>query len=234
MTRGLVSTLLLFSAVALAQEPTTTPTPTATASATIAATPTATPSPTASRSIRISFLPPPLEGKISLGIYDGNDQLVRVLHQEADLDEFTTGADALVTKWDGKDDFGYDLWPGKYHARGFLVAPMKIEEITTAETETPAQSVKIKLMANPLEQNERPTVQITVGTDDEDVVLKTADGLPLLTITQATDIKTVAMTAGRENKLIVVRVEAGTGTRRFSISGLSKMMAFDCGEFALK
>ena len=88
------------------------------------------PSPSASatsaRTVRISFVPPPLEGKISLGVYNEWSQLVRVLHQEADFDEFAIGADALSTKWDGKDDYDYDLPAGKYAARGFQVAPMKI------------------------------------------------------------------------------------------------------------
>ena len=73
--------------------------------------PTPSPSPTATptRSVRISFVPPPLEGKISLGVYDQSGRLVRVLHQEAEFDEFTIGADALTTKWDGKDDDEHDL-----------------------------------------------------------------------------------------------------------------------------
>src|SRR5712675_1574452 len=53
--------------------------------------------PFVARSVRISFLPPPLGGTISLGIYNEWDQLVRVLHQEADLDEFIVGEDALST-----------------------------------------------------------------------------------------------------------------------------------------
>ena len=93
------------------------------------------PSPSASatpaRAVRISFVPPPLEGKISLGVYNEWSQLVRVLHQEADFDEFAIGADALSTKWDGKDDYDYDLPAGKYSARGFQVAPMKIGAETT-------------------------------------------------------------------------------------------------------
>ena len=95
--------------------------------------PTAPPSPSASpastRSARISFLPPPLEGTISLGVYDKSGQLVRVLHQEAEVDEFTVGADALVTKWDGKNDDGEDLPAGKYHARGYLVGHLKVEDL---------------------------------------------------------------------------------------------------------
>src|SRR5260370_39767987 len=93
------------------------------------------PSPNASatpaRAVRISFVPPPLEGKISLGVYNEWSQLVRVLHQEADFDEFAIGADALGTKWDGKDDYDYDLAAGKYSAPRFQGAPMKIRAETT-------------------------------------------------------------------------------------------------------
>jgi hypothetical protein len=214
MTKGILFALLLLVANATAQDATTAQT----------------------RAVRISFVPPPLEGKISLGIYDENDQLVRVLHEGADLDEFTAGADALVTKWDGKDDFGYDLWSGTYHARGFLVGRMKIEEITRAETAAPAeaQPIKIKLMSNPLEKSERPTIELVGGSDDDDALLKTPDGLPLLTITQLTDIKRVSLATDAENKSLIASVETQTSTRRFSISGVSKMMAFDCGEFELK
>lgn len=220
MIRSISFALLFFSVCALAQE------------SSIAPTATSTPA----RSVRISFVPPPLDGKISLGIYDQNNQLVRVLHQEADLDEFTVGADALVTKWDGKDDFGYDLWPGTYRARGFLVAPMKIEEVTTGETAMPveAQPVKVKLVANPLDNSERPTVQLIGGIDEEDVLLKTADGLPLMTVTQAPDLKRALLASDPDKKTITMFVETGKGTRRFSITGLSKIMAFDCGEVQLK
>jgi len=52
------------------------------------------------RSVRISFLPPPLDGTISLGIYDAKGKLVRVLHREADINEFNIGTDALSATWD--------------------------------------------------------------------------------------------------------------------------------------
>jgi hypothetical protein len=90
------------------------PTPTATATA---------------RSIRISFVPPPLDGTISLGVYDANGKLVRVLFREADINEFTIGNDALSTTWDGKDDSGENVPPGKYSAHGFVVGDLKIEGV---------------------------------------------------------------------------------------------------------
>src|SRR5438105_12792886 len=115
--------------------------------------PSSSPSATPARSVRISFVPPPLEGKISLGVYNEWGQLVRVLHQEAEFDEFTIGVDALSTKWDGKDNYDYDLPAGKYSARGFLVAPMKVgaKTSTNVGVTSGTTSVRIKLVANPLE-----------------------------------------------------------------------------------
>src|SRR5262249_44810095 len=85
--------------------------------------PEQTPSPSPARSVRISFVPPPMDGTISLGIYDQAGKLVRVLHQNAQLNDFAIGADALTTRWDGKDDGQQDSPPGRYHARGYLVGP---------------------------------------------------------------------------------------------------------------
>jgi hypothetical protein len=79
------------------------------------------------RSVRISFLPPPLDGTISLGIYDAKGKLVRVLHREADINEFKIGTDALSTTWNGKDDVGENAPAGKYSAHGFVVGDLGIE-----------------------------------------------------------------------------------------------------------
>ncbi|MEY2501754.1 MAG: FlgD Ig-like domain [Verrucomicrobiota bacterium] len=88
------------------------------------------PSPTpAARNIRISFVPPPLDGTISLGVYDEKGKLVRVLFREADINEFDIGSDSLSTTWDGKDDAGENAPPGKYTAHGFVVGDLKIEGV---------------------------------------------------------------------------------------------------------
>ena len=92
--------------------------------------PTPEPAPPApARSIRISFLPPPLDGTISLGIYDAKGKLVRVLQREADINEFNIGTDALSATWDGKDDAGESAPAGKYSAHGFVVGDLKIEGV---------------------------------------------------------------------------------------------------------
>src|SRR6188472_1803018 len=103
-------------------------------------TPEQTPSPSPARSVRISFIPPPMDGTISLGIYDQAGKMVRVLHRNAQLDDFAIGADALVTRWDGRDDGHQDLPSGRYHARGYLVGPLKREDL--GETSPPSTQIE--------------------------------------------------------------------------------------------
>jgi hypothetical protein len=92
-------------------------------------TPSASPAASSTRTVRLSFVPPPLEGTFSLGIYDQDNKLVRILHREADLSEFAIGHDALNTSWDGKNDAGELLPAGKYRARGCVVGDLKIEGV---------------------------------------------------------------------------------------------------------
>src|SRR5262249_41379236 len=118
-----------------------------------------TPSPSPARSVRISFVPPPMDGTISLGVCDQTGKMVRVLHQNAQLNDFAIGADALVTRWDGRDDNGQDLPAGKYHARGYLVGPLKREDLgetSRSPTEMEANVVKVRLVRNPLRKDKRP------------------------------------------------------------------------------
>ena len=204
-----------------------------------APTPNPSPSPTSSpaRSVRISFVPPPLDGAISLGVYDGNGKLVRILHQQAELNEFTIGADALVTKWDGKNEEGEDLPAGKYHARGYLVGRFKVEGLDQAAAppveDNATGNVKVKLMPNPLANDKRPIVDLGVGFDDEDSFLKTTDGLPLCTISETPNLIRAFIKRNGE-KSVDVWQDDGAVVEQFRISNIDKMMAFDCGDFELK
>jgi hypothetical protein len=195
------------------------------------------PSPSPTRKARISFVPPPLEGTISLGIYDGNGKLVCVLHQEAELNEFTIGADSLLTQWDGKNNDGEDLPAGKYHARGYLIGHLRVEDLGQSAGPPPENnataSVKVKLLPNPLASDKQSIVDLGVGFDSEGSYLKTVDNLPLLTVSETPNLVRVLMTK-KSGKSIDVWQDDGTGLHQFRISGVDKMMAFDCGDFDLK
>ncbi len=85
------------------------------------------PSPAPPPGVRIEFAPPPMEGVISLGIYDAGGKLVRVLHREAPIADFKIGVNGLITRWDGKDDSGAQAPAGKYSGRGYMVGELSVE-----------------------------------------------------------------------------------------------------------
>ena len=72
------------------------------------------------------FLPPPVEGVISLGVYDADGKLVRVLKRAAEVDSFKSGLNGLFIDWDGKDSKGAPVPAGKYSARGILIGDVNV------------------------------------------------------------------------------------------------------------
>jgi hypothetical protein len=124
------------------------------------------------RSARISFLPPPLDGTISLGIYDAKGKLVRVLHREADINEFNIGADALWTKWDGKDDRGENVPAGRYSAHGFVVGDLKIEGVGFFFNDwiTAEDSPRIKRVENLREQDDKLLLLVALSGERDALV----------------------------------------------------------------
>jgi hypothetical protein len=237
----------VFVAIAAAQEsptPSPSPTPEESPSPSISPeqsiipspTPEQTPSSSPARSVRISFVPPPMEGTISLGIYDQAGKIVRVLHQNAQLNEFTIGADSLVTRWDGRGDESQGVPSGRYHARGYLVGPLKREDLgetSPPPTESATNAVKVRLVRNPLRKDKRPIVELRVGFNSEGSYLKTSDGLPLFKISETPNV-TRAGIAGKGENVVDIWQEDGTSVHQFRISNVDQMMAFDCGEFELK
>ena len=178
-----------------------------------------------------------MEGTISLGIYDQTGKLVRVLHQNAQLNDFAIGADALATRWDGKNDTDQDLPAGKYHARGYLIGALKVEDL--GETSPPAiepdanSVIKVRLVHNPLRKDKRRVVELGIGFNASGSYLKTSDGLPLFKISETPNVTRTWIATKNENAVDVWQ-DDGTKAHQFQISNVDQMMAFDCGDFALK
>jgi hypothetical protein len=221
----------LLATVAFAQE-----SPIAPPSTSSSLAPQQPPTSSPARSVRISFVPPPVDGTISLGIFDSDRKLVRVLHREAKIDSFTVDESSLSTTWDGKTDAGEDLPPGKYHARGYMVARLKIEDLgkrTTALPNENADHVSVKLVTNPLVNDTRSVVDLGVGFDDKGSFFKTMDGLPLCTVSSTPNLVRVLITKNDE-KSVDIWQDDGAAVEQFRVSNIDKMMAFDCGDFKLK
>lgn len=242
----LAATCIAIATVSAQETPTSTPSPipetpagsiTPIESVTPSPPPLQTPSPSPGRSVRISFVPPPLEGTISLGIFDRTGKLLRVLHREAQLDQFEIGADALVTHWDGKSNDGQDLPAGKYRARGYLVGRLKVEDIgAVADSPSPKNAdakVKVKLMPNPLANDKRSKIELGAAFDTGGTYLKTSDDLPLLSVSKSANLVGVSIAKASE-KSVDIWEDTGTGLHQLRVSNIDQMMAFDCGELELK
>jgi hypothetical protein len=195
-------------------------------------TPAATPAP---RNIRINFVPPPLDGTISLGVYDAKGKLVRVLFREADINEFTIGSDALSTTWDGKDDAGENVPPGKYSAHGFVVGDLKIEGVGfffndwISSPEAPRFS-RIRSLAL-RDENLSLAVDLVPAAAghvlydlaEKTVKLKDTDTDSTPSATPAGDTDAIATAAGRDgSRWVIERTEKGSSTvevKQFSSKG---------------
>ncbi len=176
-----------------------------------------------------------MDGTISLGIWDSNDKLVRVLHREAKIDSFTVEENSLSTTWDGKNDGGEDLPAGKYRARGYLIGKLKIDDLgkVASVPEGATDRISVKLITNPLVTDTRATMEIGIGSDTKGSFLKTTDGLPLATINDALNLTRTTIEKNGE-KAADVWAEAGSEVEHLRVSNIDKMMAFDCGFFQLK
>ena len=234
MKKKYAAILIVFAigGIAFAQE---SPSPTETASASPEQTPSPSPSASASRNVQLRFVPPPMEGTISLGIFDSSDKLVRVLHRESKVDNFTIDENSLKTTWDGKNDAGEDLPTGKYRARGYAVGRLKVDDLGKVEAPPngAADHVSVKLVTNPLVSDTRSVVDLTVGFDGKGSFLKTMDGLPLATVNEAPNLARVSVEK-EGAKAANIWQDDGSSIEHVRVSNIDKMMAFDCGFFELK
>ena len=81
---------------------------------------------TAPHGTELRFVPATGSGTVSLGIYDRDGRLVRVLCDEWPFSRFRVGLNGLSTTWDGNDGAGQPVSAGTYAARGFVVGDVAI------------------------------------------------------------------------------------------------------------
>ncbi len=170
------------------------------------------------------------------GIFDENGNLVRVLHREAKIDNFTVDADSLSTTWDGKNYAGQDAPPGRYRGRGYAVGELKVEDLGKAKKPPPtdgADRISVTLVVNPLLSDTRSVVDLGVGFDDKGSFIRTMDGLPLFTVSKTPNLVRASITKSGKKSADVWQ-DDGAVVEQFRVSNIDQMMAFDCGFFELK
>jgi hypothetical protein len=262
--------LLLLALPAMAQQagplPSLAPSVTATATVIVTSPPVGATSPSASPTpsllkttgVKLMFIPPPMQGTISLGIYDSSGKLVRVLHREAGSDEFVAALDGYITHWDGLDDGGNPMPPRHYTARGYMVGDVTVQPVpwpapsvsattgTAASAATPGPpftpiqafvpqvKIRVGLVGNPLDRDRAGSADVSVGFDPKGSWLQLADGLPLKQISATPNLKAAFIGRSAPGQPLVIIQTNGTTLQEFVITKVSNMVAFDCGAFDFK
>lgn len=93
------------------------------------------------------------------------------------------------------------------------------------------ESIPLTLQANPLLQGQISQLVIKAGTDGKSSFLQSSDGLLLRTISETPALCWVTLARQHDSKTLTVFQSDGAVVEEFSVSGLSNIMAFDCGEF---
>lgn len=75
--------------------------------------------------VRITFVPPELEGRFALGVFNDSNELVREL--EAGPGDFDVGLNGYVLEWDGMDAKGVRAPGGAYAIRGLVIGDVGLE-----------------------------------------------------------------------------------------------------------
>jgi hypothetical protein len=100
---------------------------------------------------QLIFLPPPIEGVISLGVYEARGKLVRVLKQGAEIDSFKSTLNGLLADWDGADANGKVVPAGKYFARGVLIGDVIVAGVAYHLNDwvDDTQNLRVKMISSP-------------------------------------------------------------------------------------
>ena len=121
---------------------------------------------------QLMFIPPPIEGVISLGVYDAHGKLVRVLKQAADVDSFKSGLNGLFVDWDGTDGNGKIAPGGKYFARGVLIGDVTISGVAYYLNDwvDDSQNLRVKTVNSPALLDGR-SLAVLADTDRSEILV---------------------------------------------------------------
>jgi hypothetical protein len=117
-----------------------------------------------------------------------------------------------------------------------MVGPLKREDLgeaSPAPTPTDANTVKVRLVRNPLRKDKKPNVELGIGFNSEGSYLQTSNGLPLFKVSETPNV-TRAWIAPKSENVVDIWEDDGSRVHQFRISNVDQMMAFDCGEIELR
>src|SRR5262249_5300237 len=94
----------------------------------------------------------------------------------------------------------------------------------------PEDKIRVRLIPNPLFQEASQDLDVQIGFDAKGAFLRTADGLPIRTLTETPGLKWAVM--GREGgKVITIFQSDGAVIEEFKAQRIANTMAFDAGDY---
>ncbi len=99
---------------------------------------------------------PPIEGTVSIGVFDKTGKCVRVLYKNTVQDRIPAALNGYLVTWDGKNDAGMLVEKGEYEIRGVTVGDVTIEGEawhfndwhTDSAERNPSQIAAVRLLEN--------------------------------------------------------------------------------------
>ena len=95
------------------------------------------------------------------------------------------------------------------------------------------QKIVQQLRPDPLQHDKPGKVEVAIGVDADGSFLKTADGLPLRTLSDTRNLTRTLLARPNKSTLDVFQ-DDGAVVEQYRVSNLEQMIAFDCGDFELK
>ena len=84
-------------------------------------------SPRPAGGVSVQLAAPPLDGTVSIGVFDAEGKCIRVLFKGAEADAIPAALNGFLVQWDGKTAEGTMATKGDYEIRGVTVGEVSIE-----------------------------------------------------------------------------------------------------------
>ena len=159
--------------------------------------------------VPIRFVPATGSGTVSLGVYDREGLLVRVLCDEWPFSRFRVGLNGLSTTWDGKDNDGQAVPEGIYTARGDRLALLGNESL---------RFFLLPDFASQGEEKNLPAPLVSIALLDQGAIASAEDGsvwrwqAGWSPVEMPPGTKVRAVSAGRDNTFWVLEENADGST----------------------
>lgn len=79
--------------------------------------------------LKAAVAAPPMDGTVSVGVFNENGECVRVLLSHVSSDDVPSALNGFSLSWDGKTDEGETVPAGAYEFRGVILGDIKIEGV---------------------------------------------------------------------------------------------------------